>query len=59
MVEKVMELKYGSYCLRGWHIRKVDRTKEMNVQVRAKEMLCSAPQFKSMVDAGLKFDTSD
>ena len=54
-----MELKYGSYCLRGWHIRKVDRTKEMNVQVRAKEMLCSAPQFKSMVDAGLKFDTSD
>lgn len=58
-VEKVMaltEVKYEDYCRRGWHTKKGDTTKETNVRIKAKEIICSALQFKDIVDAGLKFD---
>ena len=60
-VEKVMELtevKYEEYCRRGWHTKKGDTTKETNVRIKAKEIMCSALQFKDIVDEGLKFDPS-
>lgn len=60
-VKKAMELteaKYEEYCRRGWHTKKGDMTKEMNVRIKAKEIMCSALQFKDIVDAGLKFDPS-
>lgn len=60
-VEKAMEIteiKYEEYCRRDWHTKKGDTTKETNVRIRAKEIMCSALQFKDIVDAGLKFDPS-
>ena len=60
-VEKVMELteiKYEDYCRRGCHMKKGDTAKETNVRIRAKEIMCSALQFKDIVDEGLKFDPS-
>lgn len=60
-VEKVMELteeKYEAYCRRGWHTKKGDTSRETNVRIKAKEIMCSALQFKDIVDAGLKFDPS-
>lgn len=58
-VENVMartEAKYEEYCQRGWHMKKGDTTKETNMRIKAKEIICSALQFKGVVDAGLKFD---
>lgn len=58
-VENVMEhtaAKYKEYSQRGWHTKKGDTTKETNVRVKAKDIMCSALQFKNVVDAGLKFD---
>lgn len=52
------EREYKDYCTRGWHIKKGDKTKETNVRIRAKEILCSALQFKDIIDRGLKFDPS-
>ena len=60
-VEKVIELteiKYKEYCRRGWHTKKGDVSKETNVRIKAKETMCSAMQFKTFVDASLKFDPS-
>ena len=60
-VEKVKELtvvKYEAFCRRGWHTEKGDTIKETNVRIKAKEIMCSALQFKGIVDAGLKFDPS-
>lgn len=54
LTEKV----YKDYCTRGWHIKRGDKTKETNVRIRAKEILCSALQFKDIIDHGLKFDPS-
>lgn len=58
-VEDVMErteVKYKEYSQRGWHTKKGDTTKETNIRVKAKDIMCSALQFKNIVDAGLKFD---
>lgn len=60
-VEKVMELtevKYKDYCKRGWHTRRGDTTKETNIKIKAKEIMCAALQFDDIVKAGLKFDPS-
>ncbi|KAL9070784.1 MAG: hypothetical protein Q9157_005686 [Trypethelium eluteriae] len=60
-VEEVMQLtevSYQNYCRRGWHTKKGETTKETNVRIKAKEIICSALQFKDIVDAGLKFDPS-
>lgn len=60
-VEKVMELtevKYKEYCKRGWHTRRGDTTKETNIKIKAKEVMCAALQFDDIVKAGLKFDPS-
>jgi hypothetical protein len=50
--------EYKDYCTRGWHTKKGDKTKETNVRIRAKETLCSALQFKDIIDNGLQFDPS-
>ena len=52
------ESKYKEYCHRGWHTKKGDITKETNVQIKVQEIICSALQFRDLVDAGLKFDPS-
>lgn len=50
------EKEYKDYCSRGWHTKKGDKTRETNVRLQAKDVLCSALQFKDLIDAGLKFD---
>ena len=57
-VIKLTEVKYKEFCRRGWHTGKGDTIKETNVRIKAKEIMCSALQFKDIVDAGLKFDPS-
>ena len=57
-VIKLTENEYKDYCTRGWHIKKEDKSKETMVRIRAKEILCSALQFKEIIDQGLKFDPS-
>lgn len=52
------EVKYQEYCKRGWHTKKGDTTKETNIKVKAKEIMCAALQFDGIVKAGLKFDPS-
>ena len=54
----VTKRKYEEYCQRGWHTKKGDTTRETNVRIRTKEILCSALEFKQIVDQGLKFDPS-
>ena len=61
IVDSVIDLTkkgYEAYRTQGWHIKKNDHTKEANVRIRAKEMICSALQFKDTIDQGLKFDPS-
>jgi hypothetical protein len=57
-VKDLTEIKYKEYCRRGWHTKKGDISKETNVRIKAKEIMCSAMQFNSIVEAGLKFDPS-
>lgn len=57
-VIKRTEEEYKNYNLRGWHSKKGDKTRETNVRIQAKEILCSALEFKSFVDSGMKFDPS-
>lgn len=54
----VTERKYEEYCQRGWYTKKGDTTRETNMRIRTKEILCSALEFKHIVDQGLKFDPS-
>jgi len=61
IVDSVIDLtenEYKDYCTRGWHISKGDKTRETNVRIQAKVILCSALQFKDVIEAGLKFDPS-
>ncbi|MCJ1385367.1 hypothetical protein MMC17_008489 [Xylographa soralifera] len=55
VVEQTKE-EYENYNNRGWHSKKGDSTGETNIRIQAKELLCSALKFKSLVDAGLMFD---
>jgi hypothetical protein len=55
-VVQCTEKEYEGYCSRRWHTKKGDKTRETNVRLQAKDVLCSALQFKDIIDAGLKFD---
>ncbi|KAK7731919.1 hypothetical protein SLS63_005217 [Diaporthe eres] len=57
-VKELTEVKYEEYCKRGWHTKKGDTTKETNIKIKARDIMCAALKFDSIVKAGLMFDPS-
>jgi hypothetical protein len=58
-VNSVIELtkkEYKEYCARGWHTKQGHTTPETSVRIQARTILCSALQYKDVVEQGLKFD---
>jgi hypothetical protein len=55
-VIELTEKEYKDYCARGWHTKQGDTTPETNVRIQARTILCSALQYKDVIEQGLKFD---